>query len=130
ALVQPDDTIYLDHNATTPPLPEVVDAMLPYLRTHFGNPSSGHVYGHRAREAIARARSQVAALLGCDDDEVLFTAGGTQANNLAIRGVAERCARPGLIVTSAIEHPATERPCAWLEGRGWEVIRVGVDAHG
>ncbi|PCC74196.1 cysteine desulfurase [Nannocystis exedens] len=128
--MQPDAVIYLDHNATTPLLPEVVDAMLPFLRAHFGNPSSGHVYGRHAREAVARARGRVAALLGCDDDEVLFTSGGTEANNLAIRGVAERCERPGAIVTTAVEHPATERPCAWLERHGWQVTRVGVDAGG
>ncbi|MCY1061188.1 cysteine desulfurase family protein [Nannocystis sp. SCPEA4] len=128
--MSPDSVIYLDHNATTPLLPEVVDAMLPFLRSHFGNPSSGHVFGARAREAVARARGQVAGLLGCDEDEVLFTSGGTEANNLAIRGVAERHERPGAIVTTAIEHPATERPCAWLERQGWQVARVGVDAGG
>ncbi|MDC0669799.1 cysteine desulfurase family protein [Nannocystis radixulma] len=128
--MSPDSVIYLDHNATTPLLPEVVDAMLPFLRSHFGNPSSGHVFGARAREAVARARGQVAELLGCDEDEVLFTSGGTEANNLAIRGVAERHERPGAIVTTVIEHPATERPCAWLERQGWQVTRVGVDAGG
>ena len=122
--------IYLDHNATTPLLPEVVDAMLPYLRTHFGNPSSGHVYGARAREAVASARAQVAALLGCDESEILFTSGGTEANNLAIRGVAEAREKPGRIVTTIIEHPATEQPCACLERRGWQVARIGVDATG
>src|SRR4029453_1321457 len=76
-----NEPIYLDHNATTPVLPEVVDAMLPYLREHFGNPSSGHVYGARTRSAMGRAREQVAALLGCDAEEVLFTSGGTEANN-------------------------------------------------
>ena len=76
--------VYLDHKATTPPLPDVVDAMLPYLRQHFGNPSSDHSYGLRARSAVARARAQVAVLLGCESDEVLFTSGGTEANNLAI----------------------------------------------
>ncbi|MBX3246079.1 MAG: cysteine desulfurase [Myxococcales bacterium] len=121
--------IYLDHNATTPLLPEVVDAMLPYLREHFGNPSSGHAYGRRSQLAIAEARRQVASLLGCADDEVVFTSGGTEANNLAIRGVMEAAGR-GRIVTSAIEHPATEQPCAWLERRGTHVVRLGVDEHG
>ena len=138
-----DDPIYLDHNATTPLLPEVVDAMLPYLRTHLGNPSSGHVYGTRARDAVARARWQVAALLGCEADDVLFTSGGTEANNLALRGVAEALAEAlagrgraealagrRRIVTSVVEHPATERPCAWLEQRGWGVTRIGVDGDG
>ncbi|MBI4952981.1 MAG: cysteine desulfurase [Myxococcales bacterium] len=128
--MSPDDPIYLDHNATTPLLPEVVDAMLPYLREHFGNPSSGHVYGTRARSAVARARGQVAALLGCDEDEIVFTSGGTEANNLAIRGVAE--ARPARrhVVTTVVEHPATERPSAWLEEHGHRVTRLGVDADG
>ena len=125
-----DAPIYLDHNATTPILPEVVDAMLPYLREHFGNPSSSHVYGRRAHQAVARARVQVAALLGCDDDEVIFTSGGTEANNLAIRGVAEARPERRHIVTSVIEHPATEEPCEWLERHGQPVTRIGVDADG
>lgn len=125
-----DDPIYLDHNATTPLLPEVVDAMLPYLREHFGNPSSGHVYGTRARSAVAHAREQVAALLGCEADEVIFTSGGTEANNLAIRGVAEALERRSHIVTTVIEHPATARPCAWLENHERSVTRIGVDADG
>ncbi|MBL9099852.1 MAG: cysteine desulfurase [Myxococcales bacterium] len=125
-----DDPIYLDHNATTPLLPEVVDAMQPYLRVHFGNPSSGHVHGRRARAAVDRARAQVAALIAADPDEVVFTSGGTEANNLAIRGVA--AARPGRprIVTTAVEHPATAAPCAWLEGQARTCTRVPVDARG
>jgi cysteine desulfurase len=125
-----NDPIYLDHNATTPLLPEVVDVMLPYLREHFGNPSSGHVYGARAREAVARAREQVAALLGCDHDEIVFTSGGTEANNLAIRGVTEALERKSHVVTTVIEHPATARPCAWLEKHERSVTRIGVDADG
>jgi cysteine desulfurase len=124
------DPIYLDHNATTPVLPEVVDAMLPYLREHFGNPSSGHVYGRRAHAAVERARAQVAALLGCDDEEVIFTSCGTEANNLAIRGVAEACSERRHVVSSVIEHPATEKPCAWLERHGWTVTRIAVDGEG
>lgn len=124
------DAIYLDHNATTPVLPEVVDAMLPYLREHFGNPSSGHVYGRRAHDAVERARAQVAALLGCDDDEVIFTSGGTEASNLAIRGVAEARSERRHVVTSVIEHPATQKPCAWLERHGRTVTRIGVDGEG
>jgi cysteine desulfurase len=125
-----DDPIYLDHNASTPVLPEVVDAMLPYLREHFGNPSSGHVYGARARAAVARAREQVAALLGCDAAEVFFTSGGTEANNLAIRGTVEALEPRHHIVTSVIEHPATAQPCAWLERHARRVTRIGVDADG
>jgi cysteine desulfurase len=125
-----NDPIYLDHNATTPLLPEVVDAMMPYLREHFGNPSSGHVYGSRARAAVAHAREQVAALLGCDADEIVFTSGGTEANNLAIRGVTEALERKSHVVTTVIEHPATARPCAWLEKHERSVSRIGVDADG
>ena len=122
--------IYLDHNATTPLLPEVVDAMLPYLREHFGNPSSGHAYGQRAREAVERARGQVALLVGSDAGEIVFTSGGTESNNLAIRGVAEARPERRHLVTSVIEHPATARPCAWLAAHGWSVTRLVVDAGG
>ena len=124
------DPIYLDHNATTPLLPEVVDAMLPYLREHFGNPSSGHVYGLRARAGVTRARAQVAALLGCEADEVVFTSGGTEANNLALRGAVDVAGARRGVVTTTIEHPATTRPCAWLEEHGSHVTRLSVDAEG
>jgi len=123
------DPIYLDYNATTPLLPDVVDAMLPYLREHFGNPSSRHIYGRRTHDAIERARGHVAALIGSDADEIIFTSGGTEANNLAIRGTAARTSRRR-VVTSTVEHPATVRPVAWLEQQGWHVVRVGVDAVG
>jgi len=122
--------IYLDHNATTPVLPEVVDAMLPYLREHFGNPSSSHVYGRRAQAAVDRAREQVAGLIGCDASEIIFTSGGTEANNLAIRGLTEAREDRRTVVTTVIEHPATAQPCAWLERHGWCVTRVGVDRDG
>src|SRR5262245_8699643 len=110
--------VYLDYNATTPLLPEVVEAMLPYLREHFGNPSSEHEVGRRARTIVEESRQQVAALLGCSPDEIVFTSGGTEANNLAIRGVTE--ARPDHrhVVTSVIEHPAAAGPCRWLERHG------------
>ena len=122
--------IYLDHNATTPVLPEVVDAMLPWLREHFGNPSSTHVYGQRASKAVAIARAQVANLIGCLPREVYFTSGGTESNNLAIRGIA--AARPECrhIVTSVIEHPAIQEPCNYLAGHGYDISRVGVDKTG
>lgn len=122
--------IYLDHNATTPVLPEVVDAIIPYLRDHFGNPSSGHTFGLRTRAAIATARAQVAALIECDPGEIVFTSGGTEANNLAIRGVAEASPERRRIITSAIEHPATSRPCAWLGRHGYELQVLGVDLDG
>jgi len=124
-----DDLIYLDYNATTPLLPEVVDAMLPYLREHFGNPSSRHLYGKRAHDAIERARSDVAALINSHADEIIFTSGGTEANNLAIRGTTARTTRRR-VVTSIVEHPATARPVSWLERQGWDIVRIGVDAGG
>ncbi len=124
------DPIYLDHNATTPLHPEVVDAMLPFLTTHFGNPSSGHVYGERAKAAVEAARGQVASLLGCDPEEVFFTSGGTEANNLAIFGVTARRFLRKHVVTSTVEHPATEEPCADLERQGWNVRRVPVGPTG
>jgi cysteine desulfurase len=122
------DPIYLDHNATTPVLPEVLEAMLPYLRQHFGNPSSGHVFGQRSRRAVEDARGQVASLLDCRADEILFTSGGTESNNLAVRGLA-----PGArhhVVTSTIEHPAIERPCRLLAEQGATISWIPVDADG
>ncbi|WP_395807799.1 cysteine desulfurase family protein [Archangium minus] len=126
----PSEPIYLDHNATAPLLPEVVDAMVPYLREHFGNPSSAHVYGRRAREAVDRARAQVAALLGATAEEIFFVAHGTEANNLAIRGVAAALPDKRHLVTSVIEHPATTEPCHELEKHGWRVTWLPVDAEG
>ena len=125
-----EPSIYLDYNATTPVLPEVVDAMLPYLREHFGNPSSAHALGRRAREAVEAARVDVASLLECDAGEIIFTSGGTEASNLAIRGVAEARSDRRHVVTSVIEHPATEKPCAWLQEQGLRVTRAGVDPGG
>lgn len=125
------DPIYLDHNATTPVDPEVTEAILPWLREHFGNPSSSHVYGRRAQAAVEKAREQVSNLLGCSPDEVYFTSGGTEANNLAIVGGAEvRTETPGGIVTSTVEHPATVRPCERLEQKGWNIVKLPVDAEG
>jgi cysteine desulfurase len=121
--------IYLDHNATTPLLPAVVEAMLPFLTTEFGNPSSSHPAGRRARDAVEEARARVARLLGCDADEIAFTSGGTEANNLAIRGAADASTRRQC-VTSAIEHPATTNPCRELARRGWQVDWLPVDAGG
>jgi cysteine desulfurase len=124
-LIEP---IYLDYNATTPMLPEVVDAMLPFLREHFGNPSSNHHYGRVARDAVERARVEVAALLNCDVEEIIFTSGGTEANNLAILGTVNGDRRG--IVTSIVEHPAVAQTVASLERRAFHVTRLGVDAMG
>lgn len=122
-----NEPIYLDYNATTPLLPEVVAAMLPYLRERFGNPSSSHPIGRVAREAVETAREQVAALIDADPSEIVFTSGGTEANNLAIRGAAEALPDKRSVVTSAVEHPAVAAPCAWLERHGWRVTWLGVD---
>lgn len=125
------DPVYLDYNATTPVDPAVLDAMLPWLRGSFGNPSSSHRYGREARAAIDRAREQVASLIGCETDEILFTSGGTESNNLAVLGSVR--AAPGgkrHIVTSAVEHPAIARPCGRLEEEGYELTRVPVDSEG
>ena len=117
-----DAPVYLDNNATTPILPEVVDAMLPFLREHYGNPSSNHHYGRVAHEAVERARGDVAALINCDSDEIIFTSGGTEANNLAIVG-SRKGDRRG-IVTSVVEHPAVAESVTWLERRGFHVARL------
>ncbi len=122
--------IYLDHNASTPVLAEVVDVMLPYLREHFGNPSSNHIFGRTMHDAVERARQQAARLIECSPDEVYFTSGGTEANNLAIRGVAAAIPARRHILTSVIEHPATAGPGAWLEQQGYRVSRVKVDGAG
>lgn len=122
--------IYLDHNASTPLLPEVFDAMRPFLTEHFGNPSSTHPYGRRLRAAVEQARGQVAALIGATPDEIVFTSGGTEANNLAIRGAARARPERRRLVTSSIEHPATSGPCSLLEQQGYRVTRVGVDRYG
>jgi cysteine desulfurase len=125
-----DQPIYLDHNATTPMLPDVFEAMRPYLSEHFGNPSSSHLYGRRAKEAVERARAQVALLLRASPSEILFTSGGTEANNLAIRGVVAMVPGPRKIVTSTVEHPATAAPCRALEEEGWQVSWLPVDGTG
>lgn len=124
--------IYLDHNATTPLRDEVVEAMVPVLARSYGNPSSTHAEGAEARALVDRAREQVAATLGVSADEVLFTAGATEANNTVLRGVAAasetHAARQ--IVTSQTEHPSVEAPCASLEDQGIRVVRLAVDPDG
>src|SRR2546425_7107599 len=127
-----DGPIYLDYNATTPVDPIVVEAMLPYLSTHFGNPSSTHRYGHVTRQAIATARQQVARLLGCTAGELIFTGGGSESDNLAIRGVAlARRASGNHIITQLTEHPAVLNTCNALEQlHGWRITYLPVDAYG
>lgn len=123
--------IYLDYNATTPHAPSVIEAMRPFLETHFGNPSSAHLYGEVTHRAVETARAQVAQMLKCLPDEVVFTSGGTEANNFALKGLA--FARSDLgnhIVTTQIEHPAVSEVCAWLETQGFEVTYLPVDGTG
>jgi cysteine desulfurase len=123
--------IYLDFNASTPLAPEVIEAMRPFLTDHFGNPSSHHWAGAPAKAALERARAQVAALLGCEPDEVIFTSGGTESNNHALKGVfiANR-ERGDHIVTSAVEHPAILQPLRFLETLGAKMTIVPVDRSG
>ena len=125
------DPIYLDYNATTPIDPQVAEAMLPYIHQHFGNPSSGHLYGQRAKAAVDQARLQVANLLGCQDAEIIFTSGGTEANNYAIKGVAGASRDQGNHnITSAVEHPAVIQVCRYLESTGCAVTYLPVDQYG
>jgi cysteine desulfurase len=121
--------VYLDHNASTPVHPEVVQAMLPYFGERFGNPSSVHAFGRDAREGMDTAREQVAHFLRVGKEEVVFTSGGTESDNLAVKGVAA-ARRQGHVITSRIEHHAVLRACQSLESQGFEVTYVGVDADG
>jgi cysteine desulfurase len=121
--------IYLDYNASTPLDPLVVEAMRPFLTEHFGNPSSHHWAGAPAKQAVERARAQVASVLGCDSSELIFTSGGTEANNHAIKGVYF-AKKGGHLVTSAVEHPATLNPCRFLQSLGAEVTVLPVDGTG
>jgi cysteine desulfurase len=123
--------IYLDHAATTPLHPEVLQAMLPYLTEHHGNPSSIHASGRRARQGLDEAREEIAALIGAKPREIVFTASGTEADNLAVKGVAwASSARGRHIVTSAVEHKAIINTVAILERQGFQVTAVGVDRSG
>ncbi len=123
--------VYLDYNATTPVDPLVVDELLPWLQEGFGNPSSNHPYGQRAKHAVEQARSRVASLLGAHPAEIIFTSGGTEANNQALIGVAlANCERGRHIITSSIEHPAVLNPLHWLEGQGFNITYLPVDSSG
>jgi cysteine desulfurase len=123
--------VYLDHSATTPVDARVVEAMLPYLTEKYGNASSVHYFGQEARAAVDRARREVAALIGARPNETVFLSGGTEGNNLAIRGVAEAAETHGRhIITSQIEHSAVRGVCDALEQKGWEVTRLPVYEDG
>ncbi len=121
--------VYLDHNASTPVHPEVVDAMLPFFSGRFGNPSSVHAFGREAREGLDTAREQIARFLRAGRDEVVFTSGGTESDNMAIKGVA-MARGAGHIITSRIEHHAVLRTCQSLETMGFTVTYLPVDEHG
>jgi cysteine desulfurase len=123
--------IYLDYNATTPHDPEVIAAMRPFLEEEFGNPSSSHSYGSKPRQAVTRARQQIASLLNCKPEESIFTSGGTESNNFAIKGAAEAFRQKGnQIITCQIEHPAVLEVCQFLEDNGFEVTYLPVDEFG
>jgi len=129
-----DLPIYLDFNATTPVADEVIEAVQPFLFAVFGNPSSSHRYGRIAAEGLAQARHQVAQLIGANDDEIIFTANATEANNLALLGVTSALSARGSarrqIVVSAIEHPAVMEPAKHLKTQGWALEVLPVDAMG
>jgi cysteine desulfurase len=128
------DPIYLDYNATTPVAPPVLEAMLPWLGAQFGNPSSTHPLGRRAAQAVATARNQVAELIGALPQEIVFTGCATEANNLALLGVARALIASGSpkrhLVISAVEHPAVMVPAMQLRAEGWEVTILPVDGFG
>jgi cysteine desulfurase len=119
--------VYLDHSATTPVDPRVLAAMMPYLTENYGNASSVHLFGQQARAAVDKSRRQIASLIGARPNEIVFASGGTEANNLAIRGLCEAAEPHGRhILTSAIEHPSARGPIDQLEKKGWEVTRLPV----
>ena len=130
------DPIYLDYNATTPIDPQVAEAMLPFVHQHFGNPSSSHALGVTAHDAVEEARGRIGEMLGCHPQEVVFTSGGTEANNYAIKGVAGAYGGQGNhIITSSVEHPAVIEVCRFLERKdgeekGTRVTYLPVDQFG
>ena len=126
-----DKIIYMDNHATTPIAPEVLEAMMPYLTTNFGNASSTHPFGTTAKDAVEKARHQVADLLGCSTAEIIFTSGATESDNLAIRGIAYACKEKGNhIITSTAEHHAILDTCHILAAEGFEITYLPVDKYG
>lgn len=121
--------VYLDHNATTPLDERVLEVMLPYLKGKYGNPSSVHALGREAREAMVRAREEVALLVNAHPSQLIFTSGGTEANNMAIKGIAMR-REPGHLLMSAVEHASVREPMQSLKRFGWQLDEAGVDANG
>jgi cysteine desulfurase len=126
-----DNPIYLDYNATTPIAPEVAEEMLPYIQTWFGNPSSSYSIGRKSKEAIIQAREQVANLINAKPEKIIFTSGGTESNNHAIRGAVFANSEKGKhIITSQVEHPAVTEICKSLEKQGYEITWLPVDSFG
>lgn len=121
--------VYLDHNATTPLAPNVLEAMLPWLTTHYGNASSRHEYGRAARRAIDEARQQVAAAVNAHPTEVLFTSGGSESNNLFLKGAAASC-KTGVLAVGSTEHPCVRQPAVQLQRQGWQLLTIPVDSQG
>ena len=125
-----NEIIYLDNNATTQLDPAVIEEMLPFLTKYYGNPSSGYGFAAMARKAINLARERLAALLGCEPTEIVFTSGGTESNNAVINSVLQLEPRGKNVITSAVEHSAVLRPCQDLAKRGCLVTFLNVDRHG
>jgi cysteine desulfurase len=121
--------VFLDHNSTTALLPEVLEMMLPYMTAQHGNPTSRHMYGRNARDAVELARTQVAEAVGVQASQVVFTASGTEANNFAVRGITANL-EPSQLLVSAIEHPCVTRPAMAMRANGWQVYTIPVDVHG
>jgi len=125
------DKIYFDHNATTPVLPEVFDAMVPYLKDQWGNPSSIHWAGRGTRKAVDEARERVCSLLNCAPLELIFTSSGTEGDNHAIKGIAfSKKGKGNHIITTKVEHPAVLNTCKYLAKEGFDVTYLDVDADG
>ena len=121
--------VYLDYNATTPLGDEVLEAMLPYLRSGFGNPSSAHLFGREAKAALENSRERIAEALNCQRTQVVFTSCGSEANNFFIKGAAGYL-KPSQLMISAIEHPSVAKPALSLTRSGWSVRKILVDGHG
>ncbi len=123
--------IYLDYNATTPVDPKVIEVMLPFIHQYYGNPSSNHLFGVITKKAVETAREQIAKMIGCQIYELIFTSGGSESNNYAIKGVAGAYREKGNhIITSAIEHPAVIEVCRYLEEQGYKITYLPVDKYG
>jgi cysteine desulfurase len=125
-----NQVIYMDNNATTQVAPEVIEAMMPYLTQLYGNPSSMHTFGGQVAHEIRKAREKVAALLGCDADEVIFTSCGTESDNTAIMGILANVPHKRTVITTRVEHPAVLGPCRSLDQHGYRIIELSVDKHG